>query len=281
MQRFPGSLVKRVRLSILFPVATLTMLAACQGTILYHPAQESEEALLRSARSRGLEPWPEAGENRLAWRAAAVSSPENRIVVFHGNAGHALHRDYYARGFEAVDGGATWEVFLFEYPGYGSRPGDPDEQTLVAAGIEMVQHLIESDPDRPVHLLGESLGSGVASQVAAAFPQDVSGVILVTPFTSIVDVGAASFPRFLVRAVLRDRYDNESALAGYPGRVGVLIAGEDSVVPAALGHTLYEGLTQAKRLWVQESAGHNSLDFSPHRSWWKELTEFLLSSHET
>ena len=53
------------------------------------------------------------------------------MLVFHGNAGPALHRLYFVAGFQAL--GKSWEVFLCEYPGYGSRPGSPSESAIKSA----------------------------------------------------------------------------------------------------------------------------------------------------
>ncbi len=188
----------------------------------------------------------------------------------HGNAGHSLHRQYFARGFEPY-----FSVYLLEYPGYGSRPGRPGEDAFVEAARQAVQQLVEEDPALPVFLLGESIGTGVATRLATMFPDLIPGVLLVTPFTNLVDVGRLSFPRVLVRAVLRDRFDNEAALEGYTGRVGFLLAGQDEVVSTELGQRLYDGFTGEKRMWIQEGAGHNTLDFSPTSPWWQEAAAFL------
>lgn len=251
------------------------MFTGCQDVFVYHPTTERESALLEQAEAAGLEAWPEAGEGRMGWRARASEYAEHRVVVFHGNAGHALHREYLVRGFRSMDDGSRWEVYLAEYPGYGSRPGSPSEETLVDSGIEAVRRLLDEDADTPIYLVGESLGSGVATQVASHHGDAIPALLLITPFTNLEDVGAATFPRFLVRSLLRDRYDNESALAAYSGRVGVLVAGRDEVVPPELGRRLYDGYDGAKRLWVQEEAGHNTLDYSPNSPWWEEVGRFL------
>ncbi len=251
------------------------MLTGCQDMFVYHPVTEAESVLLEQAESLGIEPWPEPGEARMGWHAPASDDVDYRVVVFHGNGGHALHRDYLVRGFQSMDDGSRWSVYLAEYPGYGSRPGSPSEEALVESGIEAVQRLLGEDAETPIYLVGESLGSGVASQVAARFGETVPAVLLITPFTNLEDAGATTFPRFLVRSLLRDRYDNEQALESYQGRVGVLLAGRDRVVPAELGRRLYDGYDGPKRLWVQEDADHNSLDYSPTSPWWKELGDFL------
>lgn len=215
---------------------------------------------------------------------SANHAQAHRLLVFHGNAGHSLDRRHFATGFQSVDArrsssndaSSGWEVYLMEYPGYGSRPGSPSEDSFMRAAREAIDRLLAEDPSRPVYLLGESLGSGVATQLAAEYPESVPAVFLVTPFTNLVDAGATLFPRVFVRAVLRERYDNESALTRYRGRVAFLLAGEDEVVTTELGRRLYEGYDGEKRLWIQEDAGHNTLDYSPGAAWWQELSDFLL-----
>ncbi|MFP4067868.1 MAG: alpha/beta hydrolase [Spirochaetaceae bacterium] len=289
------------------------LLSGCQDLFVYHPATDDEETLLVRAREKGLEPWPQAGEGRMGWYAPAPvegdvggdgagdhdagadkggdkdgdtdagaapasreSAEPHRVIVFHGNGGQSVARGHFVRGFQSDGARGRWEVYLLEYPGFGSRPGDPSEEALVSAAEEAVTYLLKADPDRPVYVVGESLGTGVASQVAAAYPDDVPAVLLITPFTDIVDVGAKSAPRFLVRAILRDRYDSVEALSRYDGRVGVLLAGQDDVVPTDLGRRLYEGYEGPKHLWIQEEAGHNDLDYDPESPFWAEVTEFLL-----
>ena len=233
--------------------------------------------MLSTADSMGLRPWPESGEARIGWRTVGTDDRSNRILIFHGNAGHSLHRGRLVEGLTASPVGATCDVYLLEYPGFGSRAGRPSEGALVRAATEAVDRLVADDPSRPIYLIGESIGSGVASQVAAARPGVVPGILLITPFTNLVDVGATFAPRFLVRTFIHDRYDNEAALSVYDGRVGVLLAGLDEVIPVHLGRSLYDGYTGEKRLWVEEAAGHNTLDYSSRSPSWTEATLFLVS----
>lgn len=272
-----------VRLGLL--AVSVLALGGCRNTFVYYPTRAGESELVDAAAELGLVPWTDGDGGRIGWRRPDREAAAHRIVLFHGNAGHSLHREAILTGLESVIDPASsarhftsrvWDVHLFEYPGFGSRPGRPSEETIVPAAVAAVDVLLAEDPDRPVYLAGESLGTGVASQVAAARPQGVPGIMLITPFTNVVDVGAATFPRFLVRGVLTDRYDSESALERYDGRVGVLVAGRDEVVPAELGLRLYEGYAGPGRLWVQEEAGHNTLDYSTGSPWLQEMTGFLV-----
>ena len=74
--------------------------------------------------------------------------------------------------------------------------------------------------------------------------------------------------------MLSERYDSQEALTRYEGPVAFLIAGNDEIVPAALGRKLYDGYQGPKWLREQAGAGHNTLDFDPRAQWWRELEEF-------
>jgi uncharacterized protein len=271
-------LLRLVRVIVLVYIGLLVVMAGCQRRMIYFPAKASEASLRERAAQTGWAAWEDADGRLLGWkelRDPAASRPDHRLVVFHGNAGFAQHRTYYRDGLGGVSGGATWEVHVLEYPGYGARPGSPSEETLFQAGREAVRSLWQEDP-RPVILLGESLGSGVACQLAGEFPEQVGGLILITPFTSLGDVAARHYPMLPVRLLLRDRFDNVEALKAYRGRMSMLLAGRDEIVPAELGEQLFERYQGPKRLWVQENATHNTLELGPGVIWWEEMTAFLL-----
>ncbi len=251
------------------------MLTACQNRFVYFPEKLSERAARAAAREAGLQPWLD-GENRYqGWKTASADLPANRIVLFHGNAGHALYRTYFAEGFTSLQDGRIWEVYLFEYPGYGARTGKLGEGSFKGAADAAFRRLRTED-DRPIFLAGESLGSGIATHLAARYPDDVAGLFLITPFTNLADVGAHHVGRLPVALVLRDRYDNTHALKSYQGRAAFLLAGRDEVVPTLLGRELYEEYAGPKELWIQEHAGHNSLNYHPEAEWWREVSKFLL-----
>ena len=266
-----------VRIVVLIYVGLLLLLAGCQRRMIYFPAKASESALRERAAETAWAPWEDTNGQLLGWKdlstSATVHRP-NRLVVFHGNAGFAQHRTYYRNGFGSV-AGAPWEVYVFEYPGYGARPGSPGEQAFAAAGRQALEALWQAD-QRPVFLLGESLGSGVACRLAGEFPDRVAGLVLTTPFTSLAHVAARHYPIFPVRLLLRDHYDNVAALTGYRGPLAILLAGQDEIIPADIGQRLFDAYDGPKRLWVQEAATHNTLDYSPDLRWWEDVTEFLL-----
>jgi uncharacterized protein len=264
------------KLMSLAAATVAALLGGCERSMIYFPQTAPEARLVEQAASENLVPWRTENGERIGWMTPPADAADSRpaVVVFHGNAGHAAHRAYYARGFAAATRDAPWQVYLFEYPGYGSRPGAPSESALTAAALAAVQSVRAASP-RPLYLVGESLGGGVACAVAAQHPEHIHGLLLVTPFSSLQAVAQEHYPAWLVGLLLRERYDNVTALSRYRGPVAVLLAGRDEVVPATLGRALYDSYGGPKRLWVQEASTHNTLSFDPRARWWREVVDFL------
>jgi len=254
------------------------MLAVLQRKFVFFPTRADEASMLESAKRLKLVPWRNSEGEIIGWRAACDDClPANRLLVFHGNAGSAIMRNYFRAGFERLGNGRVWDVVLFEYPGYGARGGYPSEATINAAAREAFERLVSED-DRRIYVAGESIGSGPASHLAGAYPRKVSGVYLITPFSSLTDVAAYHYPFLPVGLIMQDRFDNTEALANYHGPLAVLLAGRDRIVPANLGRRLFESYHGPKYVETLEGADHNEIDFSPHAKWWRSVSSFLLAT---
>lgn len=256
--------------AVLAGLGLLAFLA--QRRLLYFPSRQAPAQAERAARRLGLEPWTEGGRF-LGWRSPAPGgAPRGRVLVFHGNAGSALDR-VYVRDVLQAPGLPPLEVILVEYPGYGPRPGAPGEGALVEAALEAVG-LARRD-GAPLLLWGESLGSAVASLAAAAAPGSVDGLALVTPLASVPAVASRHYP-FLPSALVRDTFRADLALPRHPGPAAFLVAGRDEVVFPDLSRSLFDAFPGRKRLWLEEGAGHNTLDYDPRLPRWREMVAFLL-----
>lgn len=238
-----------------------------QRDLLYFPDRASEVDAIRRAQGHRLGPWRDEQGRLMGWRAHREAPAPMRVLVFHGNAGNALDRAYYLGLFP----GPSVDVVLFEYPGYGARKGKPSEFEFVAEAKKAFEHLRQ---EGPVVLLGESLGSGVAVQIAATFPEAVHGLLLVTPYARMTDVGANHYPWLPVAWLLRDRWDSMAGVRTFTGPVAVLIAGRDEVVGADQGRHLAAACPHAK-VWELPKAGHNGIDLRPGQWPWNDILEYV------
>lgn len=265
-----------LRIAVLVYLGLLTLVAFGQRKYIYYPQRAPEGDLFERAARHGLAPWKDDAGTVIGWRTRRplLTEPRRRMLVFHGNAGFALHRTYYVTGLSPLGKGFDWSVVLFEYPGYGARAGQPSEPVIKEAALSAARQLLAED-DRPLYLLGESLGGAVAAHVAGRLGDRIAGVVMITPMTRLADVAAAHYRFFPVRWLLREHYDAVQDIALYRGPLAVLLAGQDEVVPARLGQALYDGYTGPKRLWVQAEQTHNTLDLDRDNPWWDELHDFL------
>jgi uncharacterized protein len=267
------SLFRVARAVALVYAVVCLLVAGCQSKMLYFPTVLNEPAALAIAERDGLEPWRDAAGGIIGWKRVNPRAAA-RLLVFHGNGGCALDRVYYADSFGALDGGATWEVFVFEYPGYGARAGSPGRDAFIASGRAALDALLAAD-QRPLFLLGESIGSGTAAALAGSAPDRVAGAVMMIPFARLVEVAKAQFPLLPVSLLLRDKFDNIAALETYKRPVAVVLAENDEIIGAEQGRKLYDAYAGPKKLIVLPGASHNDFPHGPAAEWVREVSAFL------
>lgn len=261
--------MKPIAFMVALVVACLIMLAGVvvfQDKLLYFPAK----AAIADIVSRTLRAWP-APQDFRGLVAEPAGPARATVIVFHGNAGHAGHREYYAAALTRLG----LRVILAEYPGYGPRGGALGERHLVDDAEQTIA-LAHRLHGPPLVLVGESLGAGVAAAAAARQRDKTAGLLLITPWDRLESVVAHHYPWLPAKWLLRDRYDNAAHLASFGGPILVAVAERDSIVPAQFGTALYERLNDPKQLMVIEAADHNDWVERVDAAWWRKATAFLL-----
>lgn len=112
--------------------------------------------------------------------------------VVHGNAG-TLAQGWRTDTYRALGSAASdrIHVLTFDYRGFGESTGSPSEDGLVIDGIAVVDWAlyVAKIPPQRIVLVGQSLGTAVASAVAEYFSTnrevDFAGVVLVAAFTDL------------------------------------------------------------------------------------------------
>ena len=238
-----------------------------QDRFIYFP----EKATIEDVTSGGLRTWPTSEAFR-----GLIAEPAGKVygtaIVFHGNAGHAGHRSFYAAALTRLG----LRVILAEYPGYGPRDGTPSEESLVADAQQTIA-LAHRLYGMPLPLIGESLGAGVVAAAGSRERDKTSGLLLITPWDRLEHVAACHYPWLPVKWLLRDRYDSVTHLASFDRPVLVVVAQNDSIVPARFGEALYNALAVPKHLIVVKGAEHNDWIGHIDDTWWQEAVGFLLS----
>jgi uncharacterized protein len=174
--------------------------------------------------------------------ANAQAIPERIWVLFGGNGSLALHWGGIVNASRDDKAG----FLLVEYPGYGNCAGSPNPVSLqqnaegafsaLAAQLKTTTGMLESD----LNILGHSLGTAAALQFAVNHP--VKRIVLLAPFTSLLDMAKEQFGGFAA-PLLRHRFDNRARLAELYGRsprprVVIVHGSVDEVIPQRMGREL-------------------------------------------
>lgn len=263
------SVWKVARVLLLAYAGLVGLLFFTQRGLIYFPDRYSEEEGESYAERRGLERWDHEGQFH-GWKQKGEG--EAAILVFHGNAGGAIHRDYLRHLFRDLPASAGHSLYIMEYPGFGFRSGRPSERAFREAATK-AHEVLRSSYDS-ILLVGESIGGGTATWLAAE--KGAEGVLLITPFNRLSAVAAYHYPWLPARWLLRDRFRNDLHLEDFAGPVAFVVAGEDEVIPTSLARRLYESYEGPKLFRLQEGADHNTIYYGPGLSFWEEVVEFVL-----
>jgi len=169
-----------------------------------------------------------------------TATPLWTVLYFCGNAGH---RGYRLDEFELLIGAGA-EVCCFDYRGYGDNPGHPREADL-HRDARSAWNLLTGElqiPAQRILLLGESLGGGVATRLAAdlSSAQEIpGGLILRSTFSSLREIAATEFPRLPVNWLLLDPFESQQAIGRVTCPVLSLHGERDTIVPLASGRALF------------------------------------------
>lgn len=135
-------------------------------------------------------------------------------------------------------------VLAMNYRGYGDSHGEPAENFMVEDACAMFDWLAEHgfvDADR-IAVVGRSLGSGVAIQVAKARP--VHAVVLITPYDSVLALAKRKFRTLPVDYMLRHRFESIKHAPDLTAPTYVLRAERDDIVPHSHTDQLVSKLAQ-------------------------------------
>jgi len=191
-----------------------------------------------------------------------------KTVIYHGGNAEDLagHCDVLFDGLEV-------NALLVNYRGYGQSEGKPGEKEMVSDAVEIFDLFCEEKGVDPsdVYLMGRSLGSGVAVQVAVARPQ-AAGAILVTPYESIAAIAKFQYPWLPIERMLRHPFRSIDYAPEMEMPALVLLAEFDEVIPIETGRKLGEAWGGEKEI-LTIPAGHN--DLNEHPTYFEAINRFI------
>ncbi|MGE3871448.1 MAG: alpha/beta hydrolase [Parvibaculaceae bacterium] len=206
------------------------------------------------------------GETLQAWYSPARAAKAT-ILYLHGNGGEIADRPERFAAYQREGFG----VLFLSYRGYGASTGSPSEQGLVNDARAAYDWLITRDiKPTDIMLVGESLGSGVAVQLAAERP--VRALALEAPFASAANVAASIYWWLPVRLLMKDKFDSFAVIGKVETPLLVIHGDADGIIPLSEGRELFALANEPKEMVVVPGGTHGSIFSSD--TWTREMRFF-------
>jgi uncharacterized protein len=238
-----------------------------QRRLIYIPTKIPANMIQQAAAEHGFVAWKNPSGQIIGWKILASGTATGSVMIVHGNAGSAIERDYLAQPIHDAE---SVDVFVLEYPGYGAREGSPSKKSLDAAAEDAFQLLRTNSPR---YVVSESIGAGVACELAKNHPQEIAGMALFVPYHNLASVAQRQMKFLPAYFLLLDRFNPEECLKSYHGPVKFIVAGADEIIGPVSGIRLCDSYVGSKDLEVIADAHHNDVAEQPP-NWWRKVFSF-------
>ena len=241
---------------------------------LFHPRKESGRAVPDFAVNREIE--TENGIH-IGTRLYLTDPEKPHILFFHGNG--EIAEDYDEIGDVYLNFGLNFIVA--DYRGYGRSSGEPGIASMFSDAHSVFRHfadwLSQKRRTGPLWIMGRSLGSASAIEVAASYPEQISGLV--------IESGFARTKELLQRlGIDPDRlgvtdsqiFSNAAKLSRFAGPTLIIHGEYDQIIPVHHGKELFDrSPATAKKLHIIENADHNTLMMVGGRNYFETIRDFI------
>ena len=222
-----------------------------QRNLLYHPTENnySGDQLLVSVEKIKIK--TKDNIELLSWYHNKNINDYKTILFLHGNAGTLENRIHKINHFKDMN----INFLLVAWRGFSGNKGKPTEKNLYEDARSAVQWL-ESKGIKKNNIIiyGESLGTGVATEIAQN--KNFAGIILESPFTSMIEAGKDKYPYLPVKFLLKDKYESEKKIKNIKSPILIMHGKVDNIVPFYMGKKMYELANQPKYFYFSEYDNH-------------------------
>ena len=239
---------------VFFYVLLLIIVFFFQGNLLYHPTTDNylqNQAEREPAEIEKVKITTKDKINLIGWFYNRNLEEFKTILFFHGNAGSLENRTYKLNHFKNLN----LNFLIIAWRGFSGNKGKPNEMGLYEDAKSAIKWLkAKGVKEKNIILYGESLGTGVAVEVAQN--KNYAGVILESPFTSMVNMGKKYYPFFPVNLLLKDKFESYKKINNIFVPVLIMHGKVDKIVPYDMGKKMYELANEPKFFYSQKYGDH-------------------------
>ena len=239
---------------VFFYVLLLIIVFLFQGNLLYHPTTDNyiqNQVEIEPAEIEKVKITTKDKINLIGWFYNRNLEEFKTILFFHGNAGSLENRTYKLNHFKNLN----LNFLIIAWRGFSGNKGKPNEMGLYEDAKSAIKWLkAKGVKEKNIILYGESLGTGVVVEVAQN--KNYAGVILESPFTSMVNMGKKYYPFFPVNLLLKDKFESYKKINNIFVPVLIMHGKVDKIVPYDMGKKMYELANEPKFFYSQEYGDH-------------------------
>jgi fermentation-respiration switch protein FrsA (DUF1100 family) len=269
-----------------FVFVLIWILSACNG-LFYYPSQKIYYTpdVFRAA-YENIFFKSKDGTELNGWFIPAVGPVKGTVIHFHGNAENMTNHYLFVRWLP----NEGFNLFVFDYRGYGASSGKPERQGMVEdsmAAIDYVRRRPDVDPRRLL-VFGQSLGGALALAAVAQDSKDgIRAVVVESAFASYRGIAREKLGDFWLTWPIQWPLawllisDDESPLTIMkkiaPIPLLVIHGDKDETVSYSQGRQIYQKASPPKEFWTV-AGGHHTEAFTRYaKEYQPKLVEFFVN----
>ena len=239
---------------VFFYILLLIFVFFFQRNLLYHPSINNyldDQTTREPSEIEKIKITTKDDIDLIGWFYKNNTDKFKTILFFHGNAGSLENRTYKLNHFKNLN----VNFLIIAWRGFSGNKGKPNEKGLYEDAESAIRWLKSRGiNEKNIILYGESLGTAVAVEVAQN--KKYAGIILESPFTSMIDMGKKYYPFFPVRFLLKDKFESHKKVGNISVPLLFIHGKVDKIVPYDMGRKMYELANEPKFFYSQEYGDH-------------------------
>ena len=250
-KKFRNNLLQIILIIFFIYFLVLVFLYFYQRNLLYHPNENNYSEDKISVDIENVRIKTSDNIELLGWYHEKNLKDFKTLIFFHGNAGSLENRIHKLNHFRDMN----INFLIIAWRGFSGNNGNPSEQGLYEDGKSAIDWLIKKGvSEKNLILYGESLGTGVATHLAQN--KNFAGVILETPFTSMIDAAKKFYPYIPVKLLLKDKFENYKKIKNINLPILIMHGEADQLVPFSMGKKIYEIANEPKYSYFTKYDNH-------------------------
>ena len=222
-----------------------------QRNLLYHPAVNNYHGEKLTVAVDKINILTTDNIELRAWYHEKNKDNYKTVLFLHGNAGTLENRIYKINHLSNLD----INLLILAWRGFSGNKGKPTENGLYKDARSAIKWLATKGiKEENIIIYGESLGTGIAIEIAQN--KSFAGIILESPFTSMVAAARSKYPIFPVGLLLKDKYESDKKIKNIKSPILIMHGEVDTIVPFWMGKEMYELANEPKYSYFPKYDDH-------------------------